>query len=272
MSTVILESQIKEIKKIVKKNIDVNIDNFVTSFLQRRIKVRMLSSDIEQISKYISFLDEDPLEALELNASLSINVTEFFRNQNPWDIFEQKIIPEISKSSNISDVISVWSAGCAVGNEAYSLAMMFSNAFQTKRKKFMITATDINPTSIGIATTGQYEYSLLKNIPNRYLSKFLEKIDDNLYKFNDDLKKNINFQVGDIASYNINQVDVIVCRNLLIYYGDDAKDLLFKKFHKALKYDGFLFLGMAETIPFSMKNFYVPVELGEKIYRKISPV
>lgn len=270
MSVVILESHIKEIKQIVKKNASINIDHYVTSFLQRRIKVRMISSEIEQISKYVSFLDEDPLEALELNASLSINVTEFFRNQNPWDVFEQKVIPEISKSSNISDVISIWSAGCAVGNEAYSLAMMLSNALG--KKQFMITATDINPTSIGIAETGQYEYSLLKNISKLYLLKFLEKIDDNLYRFNDDLKKNISFQVGDITSHNINPVDVIVCRNLIIYYGDNAKDLIFKKFHKTLKDDGFLFLGMAETLPFPMKKFFVPVELGSKIYRKITPV
>ncbi len=80
MGTVLLEPEIKKIKKIVKKNINVNIDGFQTSFLEHRIRRRMLSTGIESLSKYVSFLDEDPLEVLEFNASLSINVTEFFRD------------------------------------------------------------------------------------------------------------------------------------------------------------------------------------------------
>ena len=131
MSAVILESQVKDIKKIIKKNINVNIDNYVTSFLKRRNQNRMHVTGIESYSKYISYLDTDPLEPLELNANLSINVTEFFRNQKVWDIFEQKIIPNVIQLSNNSEPIHIWSAGCAVGNEAYSLAMMLSNAVWT---------------------------------------------------------------------------------------------------------------------------------------------
>ncbi|MCH7967248.1 MAG: protein-glutamate O-methyltransferase CheR [Thaumarchaeota archaeon] len=270
MSAVILESQLKEIKKIVKKNIDVNIDHFETNFLSRRIERRMRIMGLKSSSKYVSFLDEDPLESLELNASLSINVTEFFRNREVWDVFQQKIIPKIIKLSNNYEKIRIWSAGCATGNEPYSLAMGLSNALKTKEKQFVIIATDMNPTSIEIAKTGKYESEVLKNIPNSLMSKFLEKIDDDLYKFNDGLKKFIHFQVGDVDSFNINQVDVIVCRNLLIYYSNDAKDLLFKKFHKTLKDGGFLVLGMAERIPSLMEKFFESVELRQKIYQKVS--
>lgn len=269
MSTVILESQINEVKKIIKKNINVNIDHFVTSFLSRRIESRMLKTELKSCSKYVSFLDEDPLEALEFNACLSINVTQFFRNRDVWDVFQQKVIPEVIKLSNNSETAHIWSAGCATGDEPYSLAMMLSNALETKKKQFKITATDINPTLIGIAETGQYESEKFKNLPNSFLLKFFKKVDDDLYKFNDDLKKNIHFQVGDIASFDINQVEVIVCRNLLIYYSVDAQDLLFKKFYKTLKDGGFLVLGMAERISPSMKKSFEPVDSGVKIFRKI---
>ena len=270
MTATILECQIIDIKKIVRKKIDVNIDHYASSFLERRVQNRMNMIGITSCAEYISFLDEDFLESFELNSTLSINVTQFFRNQTVWDVFKQKIILEIISLSPSDQPISIWSAGCAIGNEPYSLAMMFSDMFQTNEKKFKIIANDINPTSIGIAKTGQYEFEKLKNIPNSFLSKFLEKIDDDLYKFNDDLKKTINFQVGDVASFNINHVDVILCRNMLIYYADDAKELLFKKFYKTLNDGGFLVLGMAEDVPLSMKKFFKTVDLGMKIYQKIS--
>ena len=270
MSDTILESQIKDIKEIVKKKIDVNIDHYATSFLERRILNQMHVAGITSFSKYISHLEEDPLESLELHANLSINVTQFFRNQNVWDVLKQKIIPEIVTQSNSSLPISIWSAGCAVGNEPYSLAMMFSDILQTKEKKFRVIATDINPTSIGIAKTGQYEFEILKNIPTSFLSKFLEKIDDHLYKFNDDIKKTIDFKVGDITSFGIKQVDIIICRNVLIYYHEGAKDLLFKKFYNTLNDGGFLILGMAEVVPSSMKKFFKTVNSDVKIYQKIS--
>lgn len=235
MGTVLLEPEIKKIKKIVKKNINVNIDGFQTSFLEHRIRRRMLSTGIESLSKYVSFLDEDPLEVLEFNASLSINVTEFFRDPAVWNVFEQKILPKVIRQSNDEQKIRIWSAGCATGDEPYSLAMILANYLETKKKQFQITATDINPTLVGIAKTGKYEGEKLKNVPDTLFSKFVEKIDDDLYKFNDDLKKFINFQVGDVASFIINPVDVIVCRNLLIYYGNDAQDLIFKKILSYIK-------------------------------------
>lgn len=270
MTATILECQIIDIKKIVRKKIDVNIDQYASSFLERRVQNRMNMMGIKSYAEYISFLDEDFLESFELNSILSINVTQFFRNQTVWDVFKQKIIPEIISLPSSDQPISIWSAGCAIGNEPYSLAMMFSDMLQTNEKKFKIVANDINPTSIGIAKTGQYESEKLKNIPNSFLSKFLEKIDDDLYKFSDDLKKTINFQVGDVASFNINHVDVILCRNMLIYYADGAKELLFKKFHKTLNDGGFLVLGMAEDVPLSMKKFFKTVDLGMKIYQKVS--
>lgn len=271
MSIVLLELKIEKIKKIVKKKINVNINRFKTQFLESRIRNRMYSTGKESLSKYVSFLEEDPLEVLELNASLSINVTEFFRNPKVWNLFEEKILPEVLKGSNDYQKIRIWSAGCATGDEPYSLAMMLYNFLETKERQFEIIATDINPTLVGVAKAGKYEAKKLKNIPDSLLSKFVEKIDDDLYKFNDDLKQFINFHVGDIASFNINHpVDVITCRNLLIYYDNDTKDLLFKKFYHTLKNDGFLVLGMAEIIPSSMnKNLFESVGLGQKIYQKI---
>ena len=268
MDVAISESEIKDIKEAVKENIHVNIDNYVTSFLQRRIQNRMTVTGIKSYSEYISYLKKDSVESLALNANLSINVTQFFRNPEMWDAFKEKVIPEVIKLSNDIRPIHAWSAGCAVGNESYSLAMMFSDAVQTKNKKFRVTATDINPTSIGVAETGQYELEILKNVPKPSFLKFLEKVDDNLYKFRDDLKKTIHFKVGDIASFSISQVDIIMCRNLLIYYDDAAKDLLFKKFYRTLKDDGFLVLGMAEVIPRSMKESFDVVDANVRIYRK----
>lgn len=270
MSIVITESEVNKIKKIIKKNTIVNIDRYVTSFLQRRILGRMFSTKKKICSEYISFLEKDPIEALEFNASLSINVTEFFRDQKVWEIFQQKVIPDVIKQSNES-IVRVWSAGCATGNEPYSLAISLYNALESLTKNFIIIANDINETLVGIARTGKYDWDALANISFQDLEKHLEKIGERLFKFNFDLKKSINFHVGDIASFNINQVDIIMCRNVLIYYTDDSKDLLFKKFHSTLKDNGFLILGMFENIPSSMKAHFKSISAPQRIYQKIHP-
>lgn len=269
MSQVILDTHINEIKKIVKENADVNIDDYVTSFLNRRIQSRMCMIGIDSVSKYVSLLKNDFVEALEFNASLSINVTDFFRDQTVWDIFQEKIIPEVIKKSKDSDKIKVWSAGCATGNEPYSLAMMLANALEDVKKEFVITANDMNPTLVAIAETGKYEHQKLMKIPKLFFSKYLEKIDDELFQFKDDLKKSINFQTGKVSSIEIYPVDIIVCRNLLIYYGEESKNDLFNKFYMTLKDYGILILGMFERLPPTMEKFFENINAGQKIYRKI---
>jgi len=269
MSQVILDTQINQIKKIVKENTDVNIDDYVTSFLNRRIQSRMCMIGIDSVSKYVSLLKDDFVEALEFNASLSINVTEFFRDQTVWDIFQEKIIPEVIKKSKDSDKIKVWSAGCATGNEPYSLAMMLANALEDVKKEFMITANDMNSTLVAIAETGKYEQQKLMKIPKSLFSKYLEKIDDDLFQFKDELKKSINFQTSKVNAIEIYPVDIIVCRNLLIYYGEEAKNDLFNKFYMTLKDYGILILGMFERLSPTMEKSFEIINAGQKIYRKI---
>lgn len=241
------EQELKTIKDEMLNSVGIDLTDFKVPFLTRRINARMMFKNIKSISEYVQLITNDPYEPLALYNSLSINVTECFRDPDVWNTFTTNVLPEIIKQKN-GKTIRIWSAGCATGQEPYSLAMMFNEAVGSTNTKFEIIATDMNKVSINIAMSGKYDLRSLKNIPSNLLPKYVQKIDDELYKIREDLTKSIKFQVADVSSFPIDSVDLIVCRNLLIYYGRDAQELLFKKFHKVLNKDGFVVLGMDETM------------------------
>ncbi len=255
------DDDIAKIKDQMFESIGTDLSDFKTPFLLRRINTRMVSKGIREGSEYAKLLSEDPIEALTLYNSFSINVTEFFRDTKVWGTFALEVIPQVIKQST-SNEIKVWSAGCATGQEPYSLAIMLKESLANQKISFEITATDMNKVSIGIAKEGIYDEKSLKRIPTWLIPKYFEKLDNDLYKVRDDLKKSIKFVLGDVLTYPLASLDVVVCRNLLIYYSKTAQELLFKKFHNTLKNNGFVVLGMDETM--------IGTE-GAKLFKAIFP-
>lgn len=243
----ISDADIEIIKEQMLQNIGTDLSDFKTPFLLRRINTRMMAKGIREGSEYAKLLSGDPLESLKLYNSFSINVTEYFRDPKVWGTFASEIIPQILKQAK-TDSIKIWSAGCATGQEAYSLAILFKESLENKKINFEIIATDMNKVSIGIAKVGLYDEKSLKKIPTWLIPKYFEKTDDGLWLVRDDLKKNVKFILGDVLTCQLEPLDVIVCRNLLIYYSKSAQELLFKKFSKSLKSGGFVVLGMDETM------------------------
>lgn len=256
------EQEIDSIKKEMLKSSRIDLNNFKLPFLIRRITTRMMARGVRTGSEYFRLLSEDPLEPLSLYKSLSINVTECFRNPEVWEVFSTSIIPKVLKNKNMDSPIRIWSAGCATGEEPYSLAMMLKYAIDSRNIELKIAATDINQASINIAKTGKYELKGLKNMPSHLFSRYVKKLDDDLYQINDDVKKSVNFQYGDILSTHLNSLDIIVCRNLLIYYARDEQELIFKKFYDCLNKNGFVVLGMDETMIGT---------IGSKLFKVIHP-
>lgn len=263
------EKEISLISGIMKDNVGIDLSGFKMPFISRRINARMQLKGIREGSEYARLLEEDPLEPLNLYNSLSINVTKCFRDPNVWETFRANVLPSMIQNSSTSETIRVWSAGCATGQEPYSLAIMLNEAIGTKKIHFKITSTDMNRVSISIAETGKYDPKSLNNIPTELFPKYFQKLDDELYQVRDILKQNIDFVVGDVSSIDIGSMDLIVCRNLLIYYSRDAQELLFKKFHNSLKKDGYLILGMDESMIGTIgTSLFLPLYPRERIYIK----
>ena len=182
------------------------------------------------------------------------------------------VLPKIINRSE-NKLIKIWSAGCATGQEAYSLAIMFQEAAINKNVMFKVIGTDMNKVAVNIAKTGIYELKSLKNIPKTAISKYFNKLDDQLYQVKDEIKNLVEFNISDLGSQLINNLDVIVCRNLLIYYSKEAQELLFRKFHHSLNNEGFMILGLDETLIGTIGiNLFKTTHPRERILKKIDEV
>jgi len=265
----ISDKDLQQIKESVLKNHGLDLSYFKPAFLARRIHVRMKMLNMRSSSEYVNFLNSKPNEIGSLYDSLSINVTKFFRDKQVWQAFMQKVIPNLLEVIKPTDTIRIWSCGCASGEEPYSLAIMFNEALKNTDHKFKILATDINLNSLREARTGVYTNDNLKNLDTRLITKYFKKIENDKYQIIEKIKNLVSFNLGDITTFPATYLDVVFCRNLLIYYRKDAQDLILKKFYTVLKQNRFLVLGMDETLwGHKLQNSFVPISARDRIYQK----
>ena len=265
----ISEQDLNEIKQFVQNKRGLDLSYFKPAFLSRRIGVRMKMLNMTSSSQYAELLNSDINEVGTLYDSLSINVTKFYRDKQVWQVFGNKIIPKLVKDTKSNEKLRIWSCGCASGEEPYSLAILFSETLKNSTKKFKILATDINSKALRQARKGIYTLDNLKNLDALLITKYFKKTNDGNYKIIDKIKDLVSFNLADITTYPISYLDVVLCRNLLIYYGKDAQDLIFKKFHTVLKPDGYLVLGMDETLwGHKLQNSFSSINSRDRIYQK----
>ena len=265
----ISDKDLKEITEFVHKKRGLNLSYFKPTFLSRRIGVRMKMLNMTSSSQYAQLLNSDLNEVGSLYDSLSINVTRFYRDKQVWQVFGNKIIPDLLKDSKISEKSRIWSCGCASGEEPYSLAIMFSEALDNPKNKIKIQATDINSHALQNARKGIYTIDNLKNLDALLITKYFKKIDSTKYQVIDKIKDLVSFNLADITTFPISYLDVIFCRNLLIYYGKESQDLIFKKFHIVLKPNRYLVLGMDETLwGHKLQNSFSSLHPKDRIYQK----
>ena len=265
----ISEKDLQEIKDFVLKKRGMDLSYFKSTFLARRINVRMKILNISHTSEYAELLNSNSDEVVSLYDSLSINVTKFYRDKQVWQIFSNKVIPNLINLVKPNDTIRVWSCGCASGEEPYSLAIMFSEALKNTKLNFKILATDINSHAIRDARNGNYTSDNLKNLDDILITKYFKKVTTDHYQVTKEIKDLVSFNLGDITTFPASYMDVIFCRNLLIYYGKNAQDLIFKKCFNVLKPNRFLVLGMDETLwGHKLQNSFIPFSPRNRIYQK----
>lgn len=258
------DQQLEQIGKIMKDKLGKDLKQFKKPLLNRRISARMRSVGVRDGSEYAQLLATNENEPTFLFKSFSINVTEFYRDSFVWGCISSKTLPEIAKKST---PVKVWSAGCASGEEPYGLAIMLSEAFGNK-VKFNVIATDISAEAISRAKKGQYTSMNIKNLAPNLVSKYLTNTDKNTYVVNDSIKSLVAFEQGDILSYPVDKLDLITCRNVLIYYDKPAQELVFKKFHKSLLSDGYMVIGQDETMMgVEASKLFMTLFARERIYK-----
>ena len=206
--------------------------------------------------------------------SLTVNVTEFFRNMETFEGLENEVIPKIikEKEHDSRDIIKVWSAGCASGEETYSLTILFLEALRKSKKdyKLMVFGTDIDSKSLMKAKIGSYDKSKIGGIRPEVLEKYFVNVGSE-YKIKPGVKQHIKFSSLDLngnIEKNLITYDLIVCRNVVIYFKTEVKEVLFLKFCKMLRKNSYLVLGKNETIIGPAMQHLKNVNISERIYQK----
>lgn len=245
--------------------------NYRSDYLLKMIKKRMKANNCSTYFNYFIKLQKEEKEINFLREKLSINYTEFFRNKKSFAFIENILS---SKLDNITKKkFIIWSAGCSYGPEAYTITMILKELIESKNIdiELIIYATDINETSLSIAKDGIFSISLINNVPKKYFSKYFENIEINTFKVKDtiiDSIKWINYDLTTPTFDPFTEVDLILCRNVLIYFERKYQFEIVMKFHKSLSKDGILFIGGNEHFYDKINTKFITISPIHQIFEK----
>ncbi|MEN6462737.1 MAG: protein-glutamate O-methyltransferase CheR [Syntrophomonas sp.] len=221
----------------------IDLNAYKRPQMERRINSFMRSVNSNDYVSFINILGADKQLYRKFIEHLTINVSEFFRNSNHWTVLEKEIIPELLAGHS---QIKVWSAGCSTGEEPYSLAMLFKEKFAGRVDK--IIATDIDNEVLEKAAIGLYTEKAAQTIPEYFRKKYLVR-EGEYYRINDTIKKMVQFKQHDLLKdVYTHDFDLILCRNVVIYFTEDTKQKLYRRFAEALRTRGVIFIGSTEQI------------------------
>lgn len=262
------EEMLAKIYLMLKRVSKIDYTHYKRTTILRRIERRMVVTHQETLSGYVDFLTDDPDESKILAKEILIGVTSFFRDASYFETLKQTAITSIVKQPVDSEPIRVWSAGCSTGEEAYSVAMLFYEVMEELdiKRDVKIFATDVDVDAVEFAGRGVYNESIIDDVSNERLQKFFIRKNDN-YVINKDIRKMIVFAPQNVfQDPPFGKLDMIVCRNVMIYFQPVLQKNLFSIFNSALKNGGFLFLGKSETSG-EFSEVFIPICPLEKIYK-----
>jgi two-component system CheB/CheR fusion protein len=241
------------------------------SSIQRRIERRMAVHQIESLENYVRYLQQSPEEVDALFRDILIGVTNFFRDPEAFKVLEEVTIPKIFEGKSPGSEVRVWSAACSTGEEAYSIAILLFERMQSLKQNYAIQvfATDIDSRAIATARAGVYPASIADDIsPERLARFFTLESGGSSYCIHKSIRDLIVFSEQDlIKDPPFSRLDLIACRNLMIYLSVDLQKILIAMFHYALKPDGVLFLGISEGIG-DLSNLFAVIDRKNKIYQR----
>ena len=254
----------------LKRSRGFDFTGYKPASLERRIRKRMQGLNVQDYGDYIDYLEVHPEEFEVLFNTILINVTAFFRDPAAWEFIAKQIVPDLLNRRPEPASIRVWSAGCASGEEAYTLAMILAEALGTAayKDRVKIYATDVDEEALGRARAATYDAREIESVPPTFLEKYFEK-SDTRYVFRKDLRRNVIFGRHDlIQDAPISRVDLLVCRNTLMYFNAETQSRILTRFNFALNDNGILFLGRAETL-LTHANTFAPIDLRRRISSKV---
>lgn len=229
--------------QMIKQKTGIDLALYKEAQMKRRLISLYEKRGYSSFNDYYYALNSQSDLLEEFLDRMTINVSEFYRNFSRWQVFEEKILPKLLEQNR---QLKIWSAACSTGEEPYTIAMILSKLVPLSKVK--IVATDIDKNAIARAKLGIYPERSLNEVPEDMKLKYFERVGIN-YKVSEQIKNAVYFKQQNLLSDPFDtQFDLIVCRNVLIYFTEEAKDTLYKKFSKSLRKQGILFVGSTEQI------------------------
>jgi len=239
------KEELGRLRQVVLEKTGLDLEYYKENQLQRRLKFIIQRVGAKDIDEYVKLFLTSPEVVEDFRDRFTINVSEFFRNPEKFEELGEKILPDIL-SRKKSSTLRVWSAGCSIGSEPYSLAILFE---EKKLSAYQILATDVDYAALEQAKRGVYGKEYLKNVPPELLQKYFLSEGENRFSVKPLLKKHITFEKHDLLRDEVGKrFDLVVCRNVVIYFEEKAKEIVFNRLAQSLDSGGYLWIGSTERI------------------------
>ena len=266
-----LDEAFETLLEYLKRSRGFDFTGYKRASLLRRVEKQMQMVGIETFSDYQDYLEVHPEEFAQLFNTILINVTAFFRDAPAWGYLQEEVIPQILAAKPGKEPIRVWSAGCASGQEPCSLAIALAEKLGMAefRERVKIYGTDLDEEALSQARAASYTLREVQSIPPALLNKYFQ-FEAGRYVFDKDLRRALIFGRHDLLQdAPISHIDLLVCRNTLMYFNSEVQAQILTRFHFAVSDGGCLFLGKAEML-FSHANLFLPLDLKRRVFVKVS--
>jgi chemotaxis protein methyltransferase CheR len=264
------EVEFRELLSKIAAERQFHCQHYKEKCLRRRIGVRLRARGLHSYADYARLLDGDAREYEKLLDTLTINVTKLFRNWETWEAITELVIPTVWRDAPRE--VKAWSAGCASGEEAYSIAVLFHRHAAEMRESHRLArvdvlGTDIDRESLAAASRGVYDDDAFSDTPGSLRAAYFSATLPSIVR--SDIKSLVRFERRDLIRGDMpDGLHLIACRNVIIYFDRATQEELFVRFHDALQPGGFLVLGKVETLLGATRSLFEPVDARERIFRR----
>jgi len=262
--------EVQFLKETIKRNIGIDLSAYKDPFIRRRLYARMLACNVKNVDQYLKILENSLEERRKFLDSLSINVSSFFRDLPVWEEVKSILKEALKERIENNGTLRIWSAGCACGQEPYTIAMLILeiNRCLNELPPVRIYATDVDEDALQRARIGLYSMSDVKNVPPEMLQKYFLKI-GNKYQVRAEVKSLVRFKGHDlIKDPPLRFMHIVFCRNVQIYMCKDVQQRILHNFYSCLSPPAYLILGTSETLSGKAEDMFEVVSYYARIYRK----
>lgn len=265
------DAEYERIRLVVRRRRGVDLAHYRHGYVHRRIRTRMRARGVAGSGEYARILSRDDEEIGRLLGAISTKVTSFFRDPGLYTFLDARVMPDLL-AAPAGRTVRLWSAGCATGEEAYSLAALVATREPPRPEgRVHVLGTDVDPTAIAAARRGQYPLSALRRVPVEIQRRWLTvQREDASFKVNRELRAYTTFRVESLlAPVSTGAFDLILCRNVFIYFEASLQERILVQLARALHPGGYLALGRVERIAGPARASFEPVHLRERVYRRV---